>query len=178
METTFVSTTIYLFTFYKTLAEKALEQVADEALHRIADSEDNSIAVIMQHVAGNLASRWTDFLTSDGEKPWRNRDGEFVDANLTRAEILERWNQGWSVCLAELGRLGADDLAQTVFIRQEPHTVVEAALRSLTHTAYHVGQIVDLCRRYRYGEWTSLSVPRGGTSAFNSQPGKYLSGRG
>jgi hypothetical protein len=161
------------FRRYRGLAEGALAQVGDDAaLHRALGADDNSIAVIMQHVGGNLRSRFTDFLTSDGEKPWRDRDGEFVDAGATRADLLARWNAGWDALHAALAALGPDDLARTVTIRGQPLTVEEALQRAVAHTAYHVGQIVLLARWIVGERWTSLSVARGGSAAYARNPTK------
>ena len=154
------------FRNYRTLAERAVAQVADERLHVALDADDNSIAVIMQHVAGYLRSRFTHFLTTDGEKPDRNRDGEFEARAQTRAVLMADWNSAWDVVLGELDALTADDLGRTVTIRHEPFAVVEALNRSVTHTAYHVGQIVLLSRHLAGPGWTSLSIPKGKSAAF------------
>lgn len=152
----------------KALADKAAARVSDAEFFREIDRASNSLAVIHKHVAGNLRSRWQDFLTSDGEKPDRNRDEEFeVNAGTTRAEVSEAWERGWRVLLAELRALTPGDLARDVFIRGERHSVVQAANRSLQHTAYHVGQIVFLARHLRSEDWQSLSIPKGESSTFN-----------
>ena len=160
----------------KRLADRAVAQVPDEKLHVALDANTNSIAVIMKHVAGNLRSRWTDFLTSDGEKPWRNRDDEFVDSFRSRAELLECWERGWASLLDTLRSLSPEDLLKTVTIRGEPHTVPLAIARSLGHTCYHVGQIVQVARVQAGDQWTTLTIPRGGSQQFNQanwgQPGK------
>ena len=132
------------------------------------DANTNSIAVIMKHVAGNLSSRWTDFLTADGEKPWRNRDDEFVDGFGSRAEILECWEHGWGCLHTTLNRLKAEDLEKTVLIRGEPHSVPLALERSLGHTCYHIGQIVQIARVHAGDDWNTLTIPRGGSRQFNS----------
>ena len=146
---------------YRRIAEGALAQVGDDhALHRALGADENSIALIMQHVGGNLRSRFTDFLASDGEKPWRNRDGEFVDAQASRVDLRARWDIGWAALDATLATLVSADLERTVTIRGQPLTVDEALHRVLAHTAYHVGQIV-LLARWIVGEgWVSLSTPR------------------
>ncbi|MGH9360280.1 MAG: DUF1572 family protein, partial [Thermoanaerobaculia bacterium] len=152
---------------YQALGEAAMAQVDDAALLRRLDPESNSIALLVKHMAGNMRSRWTDFLESDGEKPWRGRDLEFEDeGGETRARVVERWTQGWATCLAAIGALGPDDLARTVAIRGEPHTVVEAIQRQLTHYAYHVGQIVFLAKHFAGPSWRSLSIPRGRSADF------------
>ena len=165
--TEFLAATINAFEANKRLADRAVEQVSDEKLHLALDEHTNSIAVIMKHVAGNLTSRWTDFLTSDGEKPERNRDDEFVDSFGSRAEVIRCWEQGWAVLLAALGDLQAADLAKTVTIRGEPHSVPLAMARSLGHTCYHVGQIVQLARHHAGEQWNTLTIPRGASEQFN-----------
>ena len=153
----------------KILAEKALAQVADADFFVALDSESNSIAVIMKHMAGNMRSRWTDFLTSDGEKPDRNRDSEFViEPGDTRKSILERWEAGWRYVFGALEPLTSGDLERTVSIRGKPHSVLEAIQRQLTHYAYHVGQIVFLAKHFAAEKWQTLSVPRGKSEAFNA----------
>ena len=163
----FVSAILNAFEANKRLADRAVEQVPDDKLHVALDPNVNSIAVIMQHVAGNLVSRWTDFLTTDGEKPWRNRDTEFVDAAMGRAELLDRWEKGWACLRNALTSLKPDDLAKTVLIRGEPHTVPLALSRSLGHTCYHVGQIVQVARIHAGDDWKTLTIPRGQSEQFN-----------
>jgi hypothetical protein len=159
---------LYSFRGLKKLGERAMAQLTDEELLRAPDEESNSVAVIVKHLAGNMRSRWTDFLTSDGEKPDRNRDSEFVaDTELTRAELLERWERGWGLLFAALEPLRGDDLLRTVMIRGEPHSVVQAINRQLTHYASHVGQIVYLAKHLKSKDWKSLSVPRGQSDQFN-----------
>lgn len=151
----------------KELAEKALAQVEDDSrLHHALDPESNSIAVVMQHLGGNLLSRWTRFLETDGEKPDRQRDREFEpNPALTRSELMELWERGWSACLSSLDSLTPDDLSKTVRIRGEEHTVPQAILRQIGHSAYHVGQIVFLAKHLGSARWKSLSIPRGGSQA-------------
>jgi hypothetical protein len=172
----FLPAIIDAFQANKRLADRAVVQVPDDKLHIAPDENTNSIAVIMKHVAGNLISRWTDFLTSDGEKPWRNRDDEFVDRFANRAEIIEYWERGWTTLLDTLRGLSPADLEKTVTIRGEPHTVPLALARSLGHTCYHIGQIVQLARFHSGDNWTTLTIPRGGSAQFNTthwgQPGE------
>jgi hypothetical protein len=151
------------FRSLKALAERALAQVQDDRiLHQALGAESNSLAIIVQHVGGNLLSRWTDFLSTDGEKPTRDRDQEFEGRpERGRSELLELWERGWSALFTTLDSLGPEDLVRTVYIRGEAHLVVEALHRSLTHTASHVGQIVFLAKHLESGRWTSLSIPRG-----------------
>lgn len=155
------------FRYHKNLADRAVAQVSDEALRRTIDANTNSIAVIMKHVAGNLRSRWTDFLTSDGEKPWRNRDDEFVDRFVSRKELCDAWESGWAAVLGALDALSEADLERTVTVRGEPHTLELATARSLAHTSYHVGQIVLLARHWAGDAWETLTIPRGGSAAHN-----------
>lgn len=156
------------FRDYKRLAEGALEQTDDHDFFRTLDRETNSIAVIVQHMAGNLRSRFTDFLTTDGEKPDRHRDAEFeVGAGIDRATLMTRWEAAWGILFANIAALTTQDLGSTVTIRAQPHTVTQALERSLTHMAYHVGQIVMLAKHCGAERWRTLSVPRGGTEEFN-----------
>ena len=150
-------------------ADKAVGQLPDEKLHIALDPNTNSIAVIMKHVAGNLLSRWTDFLTTDGEKPWRNRDDEFVDSFTTRDELTAYWNSGWQRLFDSLDGLSAADLCKTVTIRGEPHTVPLAIQRSLAHCGYHVGQIILIARILAGDHWTTITIPRGASANFNQR---------
>ena len=151
----------------KTLAEKALAQVGDDQLHALIDRDSNSLAVIIKHIGGNLRSRFTDFLTSDGEKPDGNRDTEFeVPDRATRDQIMAGWAAGWTAALTAIEALTPEDLDRTVHIRREPFLVVEALNRSATHTAMHVGQIVLLAKHFAGPKWKSLSIPKGQSSAY------------
>jgi uncharacterized damage-inducible protein DinB len=158
------------FLRYRDLGEKALAQLDDAAVSATAPGGGNSIATICWHVSGNLRSRFTDFLTTDGEKPWRRRDEEFEVRTVTRAELLAKWEQGWSVLLASLDSLSDDDLERTVTIRRQGLFVREALLRSLAHASYHVGQIVYAAKAARGDAWTSLSIPRNQSEQYNQQP--------
>jgi hypothetical protein len=155
------------FRYHKNLADRAVAQVSDDALHRPLDAHTNSIAVIMKHVAGNLRSRWTDFLTTDGEKPSRNRDDEFVDTFTSRTQLLATWDGGWACAFGAIEALAESDVARTVTVRGEPHSVALAVERSLAHTCYHVGQIVLLARHWAGDAWETLTIPRGGSAAHN-----------
>jgi hypothetical protein len=153
---------------HKRLAEGALGQVTDEHLTVTLDPESNSLAILIKHIAGNMHSRFTDFLTTDGEKPDRHRDQEFeLTGNPTREDLMRRWEQGWACVFTALDSLKPDDLMRTVYIRQEPHTVLQALNRALAHYAFHVGQIVFLAKHLRSHEWKTLSVPRGKSEEFN-----------
>jgi hypothetical protein len=155
----------------KELAERAMAQVDDEQFFRTIDAESNSIAIIAKHVGGNLRSRWTDFLTTDGEKPDRDRDGEFVAPDSGgRATVMEVWNDGWAVLFSTFATLRADDLTATVRIRSEAMTAVAAMHRAMAHVAQHVGQIVLLAKHYRSSDWKTLSIPRGQSSQWLNAP--------
>ncbi len=164
----------------KTQADKAIAQIDDQQLFALLDPEANSVAIIMKHMAGNMRSRWTDFLTSDGEKPDRNRDSEFVTAGgETRQQILAAWEDGWQRVIDALSSLTPDDLQKTVRIRGEAHTVVEAINRQVSHYAAHVGQIVLLAKHYAGPRWRTLSIPRGKSSEFDvSKKGSPYSYKG
>lgn len=163
----FKNDAIVSFTNYKRMAERSIEQVSDEEFFAAIDAEANSIAVIVKHIAGNLRSRWTDFLTSDGEKPDRHRDTEFEMIGDTRASLMNFWENGWRTLFDAISPLNAEDFSQTVLIRGEPHTVVEAINRQLTHYAFHIGQIVFLAKHFRASDWKTLSVPRNHSAEFN-----------
>jgi len=154
---------------YKKLAEKALDQLNEDEFFITLDEEANSIAVIMKHMAGNMFSRWTDFLTSDGEKPDRNRDLEFViEPKTSKDDVLAYWENGWQRVFAALETLTAEDLGKKVLIRGEEHTVIQAINRQLMHYANHIGQIVFLAKHFRSAEWKSLSIPRNRSAEFNA----------
>ena len=152
---------ISLFRHYKNLAERAMSQAPDEALTATLDPESNSIAIIVKHMYGNMRSRWTDFLTSDGEKPDRNRDTEFESPATSRAELISQWETGWKYVFDALASLTDADLNRTVLIRSEPHSVTQAINRQLAHYSYHVGQIVFLAKHFASAHWNCLTVPRG-----------------
>jgi uncharacterized damage-inducible protein DinB len=161
---------------YKKLTEKAIAQLKDEEFFITLDEEGNSVAIVMKHMAGNMLSRWTDFLTSDGEKPNRNRDMEFViEPHTSKDDVLAYWERGWKSVFDALEPLRPEDLEKKITIRREEHTIVQAINRQLTHYAYHVGQIVFLAKHFRSTEWKSLSVPRNRSADFNAylanQPG-------
>lgn len=162
------------FVRYKALAEAAIAQTADEELSRDPAEDGNSIATICAHVGGNLASRFTDFLTADGEKPWRRRDDEFLSRRVSRPELLAGWEAGWAVLLATLSQLDDSHLGRTITIRGQALRVDEALHRSLAHTAYHCGQIVLLAKNARGAAWRSLSIPRGGSAEANRNPAHQL----
>jgi uncharacterized damage-inducible protein DinB len=157
------------FLRYRALAEQAMAQVSDEALSS-GEGGNNSIAQLAWHVSGNLESRFTDFRTSDGEKPWRRRDDEFVPRVVTRAELRQRWDRGWQALVAALGDLSDDDLAATITVRRQPIPIHEALHRSLAHVSYHVGQIVYIAKALQHERWRCLSIPLGQSDAYNANP--------
>jgi hypothetical protein len=167
-ETSFAAEAKIAFLYNKDLAERAVAQLSDEQLRTALHPETNSVAVIMKHVAGNLLSRWTDFLTTDGEKPWRNRDDEFVDRFASRQELMEYWQKGWDCLTESLDSLQPADLKAIVTIRGEPLSVPLAISRSLSHCGYHVGQIVLISRILVGDGWQTLTIPRGGSQQLNS----------
>ena len=156
----FLQTALSRVKYYKSLAEKTFEQVSDEDLNYQFNGESNSIAMIVQHMVGNMLSRWTNFLTEDGEKSWRQRDEEFVVHNYNKQQLTELWEKGWNCFLGTMNELTAEDLLKTIFIRKEPLTVTDAINRQLAHYAYHVGQIVFIGKMLKNEEWKSLSIPR------------------
>jgi len=158
---------ISLFRYCKKQGEGAMEQVPDEQLFAALDEEMNSIAIIVKHMAGNMRSRWADFLTSDGEKPDRNRDSEFVAPPATRDDLLRLWNEGWDWVFHALEPLSDSDLERTVMIRGEPHSVMQAINRQIAHYSYHIGQIVFLAKHFKGADWKSLTVPRNKSAEFN-----------
>jgi len=167
--TSYVKDSVGLFHYYKKLGERAMAQCSDENLFVTIDAESNSIAIIVKHMAGNMRSRWMDFLTTDGEKPDRNRDTEFEDPPKTRAALMELWERGWKYLFDALEPLNEEDLTRTVTIRTEPHSVMQAINRQIAHYAHHVGQIVFLAKHLTAkatGKWDSLSVPRGQSRQF------------
>jgi hypothetical protein len=167
--TSHLEDSLSLFRYYKKLAEDAMAQVTDAELTVALDGEMNSIAQTVKHMAGNMRSRWTDFLTSDGEKPNRQRDAEFVEPPATRAELMKVWEEGWDCVWRALGPLSESDLARTVTIRGENHSVTQAINRQLAHYAYHVGQIVLLAKHFRSEQWKTLTVPKNRSAEFNQK---------
>ena len=155
------------FEKYKVMGDNTFEQLEEKDFHFLPDEGSNSIAVIVQHISGNLTSRFTDFLTSDGEKATRNRDMEFEEQKLSKSELIEGWNSSWKILLESLNNLKNEDLLKTIYIRKEAHSVIEALNRSLTHTVYHIGQIVYLAKHIKKDSWKTLSVPKGKSKEFN-----------
>jgi uncharacterized damage-inducible protein DinB len=169
--TSFLKDATDLLHYYKKIGTRAIEQAPDSALVAALDAESNSIATIVKHLSGNMRSRWSDFLTTDGEKPDRNRDSEFETPPQSRDEIVALWEAGWKVLFDTLSHLTDADLSRSVLIRTEPHSVMQAIGRSLAHTVYHVGQIVYLAKHFTGEKWTSLSVPKGKSAELNARMG-------
>jgi hypothetical protein len=167
--TSYVEDSIGVFQYYKKLAERAMAQCPDGGLFTVLDAESNSIGIIVKRMSGNMRSRWTDFLTSDGEKPDRNRDTEFEAPPTTRAELMEMWERGWKLLLGALELLSDTDLTRTITIRTEPHSVMQAINRQVAHYSYHVGQIVHLARHFAGDKWQSLTIPKKKSAEFNRQ---------
>lgn len=167
--TSYIEDSLTLFRYYKTMAEKAMAQVTDNQLYATLDCETNSIAVILKHIAGNMRSRWTDFLTSDGEKPDRNRDSEFEDPPATREALMQIWEDGWSSVFAALEPLSDSDLSRTVTIRGEAHSVMQAINRQTAHYCGHIGQIILLAKHWGRDNWHSLTIPRNRSAEFNGK---------
>ncbi|MCE2962727.1 MAG: DUF1572 family protein [Chitinophagales bacterium] len=156
------------FEYYKMLGEKTFSQLTDEQLFEKFNEESNSISTIVKHLWGNMMSRWTDFLTTDGEKEWRQRDAEFENDIATRNELMKKWDEGWSCFLSALCTLTEDDLDKEIFIRNQAHTVYEAMHRQLAHYSYHIGQIVFIGKMYSNTNWKSLSIPKGNSNEYNT----------
>ena len=167
--TSYIKDATDVFRVYKRLGDRAMQQAPDEALFATLDAESNSIAIIVKHISGNLRSRWTGFLTTDGEKPDRDRDSEFEAPPQTRAELLELWESSWKILFGSLAQLTDADFPRTVTIRGEAHSVMQAINRGITHTSYHVGQIVFLAKHLAGSKWTPLTIPRGMSAQFNAK---------
>jgi hypothetical protein len=168
MNSEYLKSVIKQFEYYKMLGDKTFQQISEDQFFWRYNEESNSIATIVKHLSGNMISRWTDFLTTDGEKEWRNRDAEFEHDMNTKEEVLELWNQGWNVFLETLNSLTDTHLEQIIYIRNQGHTALEAINRQLAHYPYHIGQIVFIGKMCANG-WNSLSIPRGGSNAYNSE---------
>lgn len=160
LTTSYIVDALAVYKQNKSWAEAAIAQISDEHLTTTLDSKSNSIALIMKHIAGNLRSRWTDFLSSDGEKPDRNRDSEFESPPATRSELLEMWERGWHCLFTALESLTDADLTRTIYIRSQPHSVLQAINRNITHSASHVGQIILLAKHFQADRWKTLTLPR------------------
>jgi hypothetical protein len=173
MNTNYLESSIKQFQYYKLLGERAIEQIPEEKLFWQHNSDSNSIATIVKHLAGNMRSRWTDFLTTDGEKEWRNRDDEFENTIQSKDDLLKVWTQGWDICLKTLKSLDESDLHKVIYIRNQGHTVIEAINRQLAHYPYHIGQIVFIAKMFA-PHWETLSIPRGNSKSYNEDKFKQM----
>ena len=169
MQNDYLQSTIKQFEYYKMLGEKTFAQVSDEALFWQYNEESNSIATIVKHLWGNMLSRWTDFLTSDGEKEWRKREEEFENDITTRKEMMDKWNEGWQCLFNALNSLTDNDLDEIIYIRNMGHSITEAINRQLAHYPYHIGQIVSIGKMASENNWQSLSIPRGKSKEYNAE---------
>ncbi len=169
IEKSFLQSAIKRLSYYKELGDKTFAQLTDADFHYQPNEASNSIAIIIQHTAGNMLSRWTDFLTSDGEKEWRNRDTEFEEQHLSKQQLIEVWEKGWQCLLDALNALTEDDLLKTIYIRSEGLLVVDAVNRQLAHYPYHVGQIIYVAKIITSNNWQNLSIAKGNSSQFNNQ---------
>jgi hypothetical protein len=169
IEKSFLQSTIKRLSYYKELGDKTFAQLTDADFHYHPNEASNSIAIIIQHTAGNMLSRWTDFLTSDGEKEWRNRDTEFEEQHLSKQQLIEFWEKGWQCLLDALNALTEDDLLKTIYIRSEGLLVLDAVNRQLAHYPYHVGQIIYVAKIITSNNWQNLSIAKGSSSQFNNQ---------
>lgn len=167
MKNDFLESTIKQFEYYKMLGEKTFSQLTDEQLFVQLNQESNSIATIVKHLCGNMLSRWTDFLTTDGEKEWRQRDSEFENEIADRKELLEKWEAGWNCLFTALHSIVEDDLNKVIYIRNQGHTITEAINRQLAHYPYHIGQIVFIGKFLCNSNWHSLSIPKGNSKEYN-----------
>jgi len=167
--TSYLEDSLAVLRYYKTQAEKAIAQVADDQLFVALDPESNSIGILVKHMTGNMRSRWTDFLTTDGEKPDRNRDSEFMEPPASRAELMQRWDEGWDLVLQSLSGLSDADLVKTVTIRGEAHSVMQAINRQIAHYTFHIGQIVMMAKHLSHENWTPLTIPRNQSVSYNQQ---------
>jgi len=173
MSQLFLESAIKRVSYYKDLGDKTFVQLTENDFHFTSSEDCNSIATIIQHMHGNMLSRWTDFLTSDGEKEWRNRDAEFEDQNLNKEELITLWEQGWNCFLEALKSLSNNDLEKTIYIRSEALSVVDGINRQLAHYPYHVGQIIFIAKMIKNKDWQNLSIPKGRSAAFNNHPEGY-----
>jgi hypothetical protein len=172
LASTFLHSAIKRLAYYKDLGDKAIAQLTEADFHYQPNEESNSIAIIIQHMAGNMLSRWTDFLTTDGEKDWRNRDTEFEEQQLSKQQLIEYWEKGWKCCLDTLHSLTEDDFLKTIYIRSEGLLVVDAINRQLAHYPYHVGQIIYVAKIITNAQWQNLSIAKGASVQFNQQMNK------
>lgn len=169
VEKEYIKIVLEQFRHFKERAEKAIEQLSEEEFHRKPSEESNSIAIIIQHLSGNMHSRWRDFLTADGEKPDRNRDQEFIDHFLTKEQLMELWEKGWQLLFETIGNLNEDDLQKTVTLRKQSLSVLQAIQIEIAHISYHLGQILYLGKQIKNKEWTILSIPKNQSEIYNKK---------
>ncbi len=169
MKNDFIAASTLQFEYYKSLGDKTFDQLTEEELLLQPNESSNSIAVIVNHMNGNMLSRWTDFLTTDGEKEWRNRDSEFEDVIQSEKVLLEKWNEGWACVFDALQSINEENFEQLIYIRNQGHSITEAVLRQLGHYSYHVGEIVFLGKMIKGEQWQSLSIPKGKSASYNSE---------
>lgn len=169
MMTNYLESATKQFEYYKSLGEKTFAQLSDDQLFWKYNEESNSIATIVKHLAGNMLSRWTDFLSSDGEKEWRNREAEFENEGMDKASLMAKWNEGWDCLFKALASLNETNFNGTIYIRNQGHTIMDAINRQLAHYPYHIGQIVFIGKMVKDSNWASLSIPRGGTKQYNEE---------
>lgn len=175
--TSYQSSILKQFQYYKSLGDKTFEQLSFEELKKTPNEDTNNIIVIVKHIVGNMLSRWTDFLTEDGEKAWRNRDREFEDTYASKEEMVFEWHKGWTCLFNAIDALNTNDLESIIYIRNQGHTVVEGINRQLAHYAYHIGQIVFIGKMTKQNKWKSLSIPKGASSNYNTDKFKKDKGR-
>jgi len=175
MQQNYINSALKQFEYYKSLGDKTFAQLSDEQIFWHSDDDANSIAIIVNHLWGNMLSRWTDFLSSDGEKDWRNRDQEFEEIIATREDLLKKWEEGWNCLFTAIDSINPSNFNQEIYIRNQSHSIVEALNRQMGHYAYHVGQIVFLGRMQKKDEWTSLSIAKGESKSFNAN--KFSQGK-
>lgn len=169
MSVEYIKSIIKQFEYYKSLAEKTFSQLNEQDLLWRYNEDSNSISMIVNHLSGNMLSRWTDFLTTDGEKEWRNRDSEFEEISYTKAELMQRWNTGWTCLFDTLKSLKEEDFDKVVYTRNQGHSVIEAINRQLAHYPYHIGQIVFIGKMLTQDNWQSLSIPKGNSKSYNQE---------
>lgn len=175
MQESYLQSVVKLFEYYKSLGEKTMSQLSDEELFWQYNAESNSMAIMVNHLWGNMMSRWTDFLNSDGEKEWRQRDEEFEDVIKNREELLKKWEEGWDCLFYALSTINENNFDTEVYIRNQAHSIVDAINRQMMHYAYHLGQMVYLGRMIKGGSWENLSIPKGESKSFNAQ--KFAQGQ-
>jgi len=177
MNSSYLSSIFKQFKYYKSLGDKTFEQLTEEQIHRQYNTESNSVAIIVKHIVGNMLSRWTSFLTQDGEKEWRNRDQEFKDTYSDKKEMIQAWDKGWNCLFDAIKPLTEEELEQIIYIRNQGHTITEAINRQLAHYSYHIGQLVFLGKMITNNNWKPLSIPKGKSKSYNQDKFSMKKGR-